>query len=273
MLQGFDRGFLTSAPSFIFTFLSGMSITTDCHHERERRFSGVDDEWHRKLERSHFRVNTLVKNTRARREHQGHTLLWWPGPVTAKVGRKEREELITANKSTQMWEESENRGKLRTAARKWSRGDGCACYTCGEFRWAYLRDATRFLKWTVNMYESQQPTAGRTLGGNGEKKRKKPNWVDFEWNIELKDVELDVCPEYDGDVDVYLSHLPPAPGREVNLLDLVVAAKVSKRRSEFGVLAPFYSNNLIHLAIIFREGHVRGYIQGSLEYTYLLSNS
>lgn len=79
------------------------------------------------------------------------------------------------------------------------------------------------------MYESQRQTLGRTLGGNRHKRLKKPNWVDYEWNIELKDVTVEqpIVDDTDDDSNSSAFYAP------LDLLDLIKESKPPKRRSEF----------------------------------------
>jgi hypothetical protein len=140
------------------------------------------------------------------------------------------------------WSEAENKPKIRYAAREPDWGGkpvGCPC--CIGWSRIPRVQIKKETKWMVQMYERGWMTLGMARGGkkrhpfrdgwwwSGRMGPKGPSWVDYEWNLEYKNVKFELGWEgAGGDLD---RCTPPS---SVDLVELIVY----KRKGEltlFGV--------------------------------------
>jgi len=199
-----------------------------------------------KLHRSHRQEVSQLEYTRSRREHVGkHN--WYrawnpmPMPVKPKLSRWERQEMDTESyyqctgmQAPPQWDESENVGDWRTAARRmhWRRRT-CCCVQCADLYSSMLNSYTRLQKSNLQTLLRRYQTAKNV--GSGQLRalwkvghgsaRKIPAWTDCVWEIEADYLDQEECPSR---VDCAEPGKQP-PSRSVDLIEFLKPTKPSKK--------------------------------------------
>jgi hypothetical protein len=167
-----------------------------------------------KCRRDHLLATQKLFRVRARRAHLYNKDWSWDTydelDIRCKVPRRHRDEPLP-------WlyqKDKESTAVLRSLAR-------CHCSLCVAVRLARKEEEKHTLSWLVFRVNTGKDTKGRTFGGNSAvvPSRFRPNWVDWEWDACLEDVEWFCCDYCEGTYERQSDI--PSPIKEVELTDLI----------------------------------------------------
>lgn len=126
--------------------------------------------------------------------------------------------LVIKGTPTDIWREDRVKASLVMKPRQ------CHCDRCLAVE-GPIRRRDRDLLWGTRRAEKGKDWKGRTVGGNSRHGQKLPNWVDYDWNVESDDVDVDVSWD-----EVENACEEEARVMDVELLDLITKSYPRRRR-------------------------------------------